>query len=81
MRDLDPKEEGNAIPNNKLQKIEIGAVAQKFIFIGRGLPEAMKVELTSLLRTNLDLFAWAHEDMPRIDPKVIFHRLVIDLKV
>ena len=41
----------------------------------------MKAELTSLLRTNLDLFAWAPEDMPGINPRVIFHTLAIDPKI
>ena len=60
MKDLDPKEEGMAIPepNDEIQKIQIGAIAEKFTFIGRELSEAMKVELMSLLRTNSDLFEW-----------------------
>ena len=32
-------------------------------------------ELTAFLRSNRDVFAWTHEDMPRIDPSVIIHRL------
>ena len=32
-------------------------------------------ELTAFLRSNRDVFVWTHEDMPRIDPSVIVHRL------
>ena len=32
-------------------------------------------ELTAFLRSNRDIFAWTHEDMPGIDPLVIVHRL------
>ena len=32
-------------------------------------------KLTAFLRSNQDVFAWTHEDMPRIDPSVIVHRL------
>ena len=73
MRDLDPKEEGRMRPepNDELQKIQIGAVAEKFTFIGQGLPEDMKAKLVSLLRANSDLFASAPEDVLGIDPRVI----------
>ena len=32
-------------------------------------------ELRAFLRSNRDVFAWTHEDMPGIDPSVIVHRL------
>ena len=32
-------------------------------------------ELTTFLRDNQDVFAWSHEDMPRINPKIIVHKL------
>ena len=31
--------------------------------------------LTIFLKENQDVFAWSHDDMPRIDPLVIVHRL------
>ena len=31
--------------------------------------------LTTFLRSNRDVFAWSHEDMPEIDPSVMIHRL------
>ena len=31
--------------------------------------------LMTFLRENQDVFTWSHEDMPRIDPSVIVHRL------
>ena len=41
----------------------------------------MKAELTSLSRTNSDLFTSAPKDMLGIDSRVICHRLAIDPKV
>ena len=32
----------------------------------------------SFLKEHKDVFAWLHEDMPRIDPSIIVHRLNID---
>ena len=31
----------------------------------------VRQDLANFLRKNLDIFAWSHEDMPRIDPSVI----------
>ena len=36
---------------------------------------AIRQELTAFLRSNRDVFAWTHEDMPGIDPSIIVHRL------
>ena len=38
---------------------------------------AIRQELTAFLRSNRDVFAWTHEDMPGIDPSVIIHRLSV----
>ena len=83
MRDLDPREEGRVRPepNDEFQKIQIGAVVEKFTFIGRGLSEAMNVGLMTLLRRNSEIYAWAPKDMLGIDSKVICHKLAIDPKV
>ena len=35
--------------------------------------------LTIFLRENQDVFAWSHDDMPRIYPLVIVHRLNVSL--
>ena len=39
---------------------------------------AVRQDLTNFLRTNQDIFAWSHEDMPGIDPSVIVHRLSVN---
>ena len=31
--------------------------------------------LIAFLKENQDVFAWSHEDIPGIDPSIIFHRL------
>ena len=35
----------------------------------------LRQALTTFLRSNRDVFAWSHEDMPGIDPLVMIHRL------
>ncbi|CAA0818773.1 Unknown protein, partial [Striga hermonthica] len=51
---------------------------QKQLRIGSRLPEPLKAELIKFLRENADVFAWTHEDMVGIDPKVACHRLQVD---
>ena len=46
--------------------------------IGTTLSPKMKTRLVWLLKENLDVFAWSHEDMPGIFPKVIEHKLDMD---
>ena len=36
---------------------------------------AIHQALTTFLKNNRDVFTWSHEDMPRIDPSVMVHRL------
>ena len=43
--------------------------------IGVDLEGKIKKDLICFLRENIDVFAWSHEDMPGIDPRVITHRL------
>ena len=43
--------------------------------IGTLASPAFRQELTAFLRSNRDVFARTHEDMPGIDPSVIVHRL------
>ena len=38
----------------------------------------IRQDLAGFLRMNQDVFAWSHEDMTRIDPSVIVHRLNVN---
>ena len=33
------------------------------------------IRQTTFLKDTWDVFAWSHEDMPRIDPSILVHRL------
>ena len=37
--------------------------------------EKTKQDLVEFLKKSTNVFAWSHEEMPRIDPSVITHRL------
>ena len=48
--------------------------------IGMTLSPEMKSMLVQFLKENLNVFAWSHEDMPGISPKVIEHKLNVNPK-
>lgn len=65
-----------------LEEIQLWAYSkEKTVRIGTNLSEESKTILVEFLRANSEVFAWSHEDMSRMDPKVITHRLNIRLEV
>ena len=40
--------------------------------------QPIRQALASFLKMNQDVFAWSHDDMPRIDPSVIVYRLNVN---
>ena len=46
--------------------------------IGTTLSPEIRSMLVQFLKENLDVFAWSHEDMPGISPKVIEHKLNVN---
>ena len=46
--------------------------------IGTTLNPEMRTRLIEFLKENLNIFAWSHEDMPGISPKIIQHKLTVD---
>ena len=41
--------------------------------------QSIRQALASFLKMNQDVFAWSHDDMPKIDPSVIVYRLNMNL--
>ena len=39
------------------------------------MKEKAKKDIIQFLRKSINVFAWSHDDMPRIDPNVITHWL------
>ena len=52
----------------------------KILKIEMALPAPEKEKMISFLRANQDVFAWKHEDMPKIDRKIIQHHLNVNPK-
>ena len=46
--------------------------------IGTKMDGGLRESMIKFLKNNSDVFAWTHEDMPGINPSVIYHRLNID---
>ena len=48
--------------------------------IGMTLSPEMRTRFIKFLKENLDVFAWSHEDMLGISPKIIQHKLNVNPK-
>ena len=51
---------------------------EKMKKIGTKLSPAIKHSIIQFLKANKVIFAWSHEYMPRIDPKVVSYKLNVD---
>ena len=67
---------------NKVETLETVALVEdgvtKMMRIGMTLSPEMRTRLIKFLKENLDVFAWSHEDMPSISPKIIQHKLNVN---
>ena len=50
----------------------------KTIKVGKELQRSLKDKFVKFLKKNLDVFAYSHDDMPRIDRQVIEHNLNVN---
>ena len=65
-----------AEPTEALENIPLDeSNLERYTRVGADLEEKNKEDLVQLLKKNIDVFAWSHEDMPGIDPSVITHHL------
>ena len=80
--ELDPREptmEQHGEPMEELVEIPLFEDdPSKTCKIGSSLTGQLRTDLIDFLRDHCDVFAWSHENMPGIDPKVIVHHLNID---
>ena len=66
---IEEKEEDRIEAQEMVELIE--GEANKMTKIGMTLSPEMRTRLIRFLKENLDVFAWSHEDMLGISPKVI----------
>ena len=70
-----PVPESSKVP----QEIEVVlGDPSKVLKISSALSALKKTKITNFLRVNQDIFAWKHEDMPRIETGVIQHCLNVN---
>ena len=50
---------------------------EKPIKIGVKFPKDLKHELMALLKEFRKIFAWSYQDMPRLDIKIVVHRIPV----
>ena len=76
---IEEKEEDKVEALETVELVE-GEIA-KMTRIRTTLSPKMRTRLVQFLEENLDVFAWSHKDMQGISPKVIQHKLSVDLEM
>ena len=79
---LNRKSEGSK-PN--IEETEVVNLAnegknEKPIKIGVNFPKDLKHELIALLKEFREIFAWSYQDMPRLDAKIVVHKILVKPK-
>ena len=71
-------EEQRAIvePIKELEEVTLDVLKpERTTRIGTLSSQMVRQALTTFLKENQDVFAWSHENISRIDPSIIVHRL------
>lgn len=77
----DEKEKQRAEPVEELVDVQIEEGDQgRVIKVRSMLQEDLKTQLVNFLKSNRDVFAWSHDHLTGIDPKIMSHHLGIDPK-
>ena len=53
---------------------------ERSVKVSKSLPKGERRMLVALLKEYKDVFAWKYEEMPSLDPKLVTHKLNVDLK-
>ena len=80
VEEIDPRDNKDEVsPMEELSQVPLDSkFSDRYISVGSLLEPELRENLVQFLRKNQDIFAWSHEDMPRIDPQVMSHPLSID---
>ena len=76
---IEEKEEDKVEALEEVELVE--GMTTKTTRIGTALSPEMRSMLIQFLKKNLNVFAWSHKDMLGISPKVIEHKLNVNLEM
>ncbi|KAK0590984.1 hypothetical protein LWI29_034021 [Acer saccharum] len=77
--ELDPREEPEVRKDEPTEEVALNPEdPSRTVKVGASLSVHVKTQLVTLLRSYEDVFAWGHEDMLGVDPRVISHCLSIN---
>ena len=77
--ELDMRDEVNTRPepSEELEPVQLDDNPEHLVYIGSKLAEDLRHLLINFLKHNKDVFAWKEEEMGRINPVIITHRLKV----
>ena len=79
--ELDPRDKASREKEEPTELLVLEETEpDRTVKIGAGLAEQVKRDILNLLKEYKEIFAWSHEDMPRISRSVISHDLTVNDK-
>ena len=80
MDELDMRDEVTTrpAPLEELEPVQLGDQPEHLVYIGSKLAEDIRSPLIRFLEQNMEVFAWKQEDMGRVNPAVITHKLNVN---
>ena len=62
----------------ELVQVRIMSYSDRYFWVEKSLPIEDRVEILLSLVQNLDVFAWSLNEVPKVDPAFIMHKLNVD---
>ena len=83
VEELNPRDDAEQATSVKeLESIVLDdELPDRVVYIGSFLDVELREELIQFLKKNQDAFAWCHEDILGIDPRIMSQRLRVNLDI
>ena len=80
MDELDMRDEVSTrpVPSEELEPVQLDDQLEHLVYIGSKLAKDVRGPLIHFLNQNMEVFTWKQEDMGKIDPEIITHRLNVN---
>ena len=73
-----PQGEVGASYTEDLVRVKILLDVDRSFLIGASVKDEKRVEMLLFLMQNVDVFAWSSNELPRVDPEFIVHKVNVD---
>ena len=69
------KEDGQEVAGDKVEEVQVGDEEKRTVRVNKQLPNQFRKDLLELFEKFQDVFAWDHNELKGIDPRVCQHKI------